>query len=741
MRNSSGTFLGTAKFKPLVIGGGGFVTGFSISTDAQTKVCRTDVFNGWVKGPNDRTWRPLFTTATLPVGEYAGSAGYVAPTSSLVDGPGCFEARVAPSDHNRIYATYNARLYRSEDCGLTWIKTALPDTQMLANTGNQPHNAGSNMAVDPTNADVFLLGTSVNGLYYSTNKGTTMTNVALGTNIVVSGWNVPSKVAVDPTSTVTGGIHQRWFAVLQGTGVYQSTTGPGGPYTLMTGSPTQATDIKFDAAGNCWVCDPSLASKNLWKWTSAGGWVNLTGTAAQKYVTVAVDPQSTGHVVALTDGAYAGVSTDGGATWLGGGDTFFEAYPDSAGTINLWPQSIKWLGLGKKTNFFPSHIVFDPVTSNKLWISEGLGVRWCNPPSTFGSTSKFDWIEETQGIEELVSNWIITPPNGSPIALFWDKAIWRITNPDASPVAGPSIPGGTAKDVQHGWCADYAADNASWLAALVNFSGQHSGYSTDGGATWQKFPVDPPNNGNGGCCAVGNAGNVILVYSNNGQPVYTKDGGSTWATLPFPSLPANGSENGFGWAYYFNRKIISYDKVGGAFYLYNYGPTATPTMAGVYKSTDHGDTWTKVFNGNVTQYDSYNAKLLSVPGNAGHLFFSPGLSTGNTTLFKRSTNGGVTWTTITNVTNVVAYGFGKAAPGQTYPAIYVYGDVGGVTGLWRSFDNCATWTKLTSYPNSSLDVVTVVSGDINVFGRVYVGFSGSGFAYADYDYELQVRAS
>lgn len=32
-------------------------------------------------------------------------------------------------------------------------------------------------------------------------------------------------------------------------------------------------------------------------------------------------------------------------------------------------------------------------------------------------------------------------------------------------------------------------------------------------------------------------------------------------------------------------------------------------------------------------------------------------------------------------------------------------------------------------PNGSLDVVTSIDGDKDVFGRVYVGFVGSGAAY------------
>jgi hypothetical protein len=39
---------------------------------------------------------------------------------------------------------------------------------------------------------------------------------------------------------------------------------------------------------------------------------------------------------------------------------------------------------------------------------------------------------------------------------------------------------------------------------------------------------------------------------------------------------------------------------------------------------------------------------------------------------------------------------------------------------------------LTRFPNNSLDNVSAVCGDMNIFGRVYVGGPGSGWRYGDY---------
>ena len=54
-----------------------------------------------------------------------------------------------------------------------------------------------------------------------------------------------------------------------------------------------------------------------------------------------------------------------------------------------------------------------------------------------------------------------------------------------------------------------------------------------------------------------------------------------------------------------------------------------------------------------------------------------------------------------------------------------------VYGVWRSDDNCSSWTNIGTFPLDSLDFVSCVSGDENVEGRTYVGFKGSGFVYYD----------
>ena len=128
--------------------------------------------------------------------------------------------------------------------------------------------------------------------------------------------------------------------------------------------------------------------------------------------------------------------------------------------------------------------------------------------------------------------------------------------------------------------------------------------------------------------------------------------------------------------------------------------------------------------------------IASVPGNAGHLFYTSGPQTPSTATsppnnpLYRSTNGGATWTAVANVLAVSCFGFGAAAPGQSYPAIYIVGYVNKVFGIWQSVDNAVTWTNIGTYPLGELDGISTISGDPNNYGEVYVGFTnGGGYAY------------
>ena len=67
--------------------------------------------------------------------------------------------------------------------------------------------------------------------------------------------------------------------------------------------------------------------------------------------------------------------------------------------------------------------------------------------------------------------------------------------------------------------------------------------------------------------------------------------------------------------------------------------------------------------------------------------------------------------------------------GQSYPSMYIVGWVNNVDGVWGvPRTNAQSWTQLGTYPLNSLDHITTISGDPNIYGQVYIGFQGSGYA-------------
>ena len=77
-----------------------------------------------------------------------------------------------------------------------------------------------------------------------------------------------------------------------------------------------------------------------------------------------------------------------------------------------------------------------------------------------------------------------------------------------------------------------------------------------------------------------------------------------------------------------------------------------------------------------------------------------------------------------------ALGFGKAAPGAIYPAIYAYAAVGGVRGVYQSIDEGATWTRIddNQHRYGGLANGALLIGDMNTFGVVYMSTAGRGIA-------------
>lgn len=698
------------------IGGGGYCTGIDASNDGATICIRTDTYGGYVWEPGPGKWRQLITRQSMPSG-----------WNGVDNNAGITELRVAPSDANRLYMAYMGDNWVSFDRGYTWNKNGLNwDFQYESSAnGLGARILGQKMAVDPANPDVVYWGTPSAGVYVSTNAGRTWTLISTATipacATAISGY-FPGHpgICFDPTSGTTGGKTNKIYIPVYGTGLYVSTDA-GATWNVSSGAPTKILHGRVAVDGIYYCANSDASNANtIWKF-SAGSWTAI-GHASRGAVSIIPDISDATRLILVGDGGYLAVSTNRGASWNA-----------LLTTVTRTSSDIPWLAWTAESYMSVGDMIFDPANPTTIIFAEGIG-PWTTTFS--GTPSSTAWTSRTKGIENLTGNTVCLPPGGKPLMGGWDRSVFYIADPETYPSTHSPD---NSQSIRMAWDIDWASSdptfiayNSFWNGAVDNLLGWKS---TDRGQTWTAFsgmPVDPSAALPGGCIACSTPQNIIIIPANDSFPFYTKDGGATWSKITIAGVPTSG-EAGYGHAYFSSNKCVAADRVAAnTFYIFNY------ITQGLYRSTDSGDTWTKMNTGNIdTQAVVSNAKLVSVPGQQGHLFLAGG-RTGNPgdanpggTKFRRSTDGGATWADVGGGTWAEPYcvALGAAAPGQSYPAVYAVGWLNSVFGIYRSIDNCVSWTNIGDYPANWLDAIKNIDASKDDYGTVYVSFSGASNAY------------
>jgi hypothetical protein len=669
----------TNNWQTLKVGAGGFLDGMDIAPDG-TMVVRTDTYGAYIW--NGSEWQQLVTSASMPAA--------FATLANINNAQGVYEIQIAPSNSDVLYMMYQGYVLESSNKGTTWTQTSFVPVTENANSNYRMD--GQKMAVDPTNQNVVFVGTPQNGLFESADGGATWQSVS-GVPVSQMGSGIDG-ILFDPALGATAGRTNTIFASSYGNGVYESTNA--GASWSAIGGPSDVEYAAVSSTGVYYAVGNSGSS--LWSYAN-GAWAELISNS--NIAAVAIDPFNPEHIVITNPGGSPNESFNGGLTWPG-----FDL--DSLVSTDIpWLAETGYMSIGG--------LEFDPNVPGKLWTSGGVGVWYATSlpainPGNGAWTAASVWYDQSVGIEQLVANAILVAPGGDPIVASWDRGFFTIDNANAYPSTYGPVNGSFVA----GWSLDYASSNPSFIVGIADWGGtEESGYSTNGGQTWTPFATELTNVV-GGAIAASSPTNIIWAPSDGVQPYYTLNGGQSWNPI---NLPGVTGWNSFDWAYYLDTKTVAADRVlPNTFYLYY-------AQYGLFETTNGGVSWT-LQHGPIADWSNVDSLLESVPGQAGNLFFTPGNFLG---LYK-STDQGATWTAVANV-DVTVFGYGAAAPGQSYPAIYMVGHVNGVYGVWQSVNDAQSWTQIGTYPNSSLDLITTISGDPNVFGQVYIGFGGSGFAY------------
>lgn len=681
----------TYTWKNAPIGGGGFVTGIVTHKTSGDRYCRTDVGGAYRWDATNNKWIQLLDWIN------ESENGFIGVEALALD----------PQNANNIFmlcgTSYinNGRtaILKSTDKGNTFSVIDVTSKFKAHGNGNGRGN-GERLAVDPKNSSILFVGTRENGLWKSTDAGVTWSQAWTGVTTTENG-NGICFVLFDPSSAVVNGASQTIYIGVSRTGgatLYRSTNG-GASFTDI--SPTtsfmphraalQGTTMYVTYANGE---GPNLGegSGKVYKLnTSTGAWTNVTPVHSKDYPYggVSIDPTNVNRVIVSTNGMYWNnqfgtgwgdfvfLSTDGGSTWTLKNDGANAIYD---------PNGITW-SVGGAINWMDC-IEFDQDNLNRVRVIGGGGVYTCPDITATNTTWKYDVV----GIEETAFLDGISIPGGSFISSFGDVSGFIHEPLTSYPSTRLSPPGGYNNN-----SIAYAAGNTNKVVRVAN-EGSVVYYSNDKGSTWT---AASSNMGAAGRVTVtADGGTILHCPSGSSTTYYTTNNGASWSSSSGVSL---------------GDAVPAADQVNSN-YIYIFHPTSGQ----MYRSSNKGVSFSVVGTpGASTANHPWESVLIrTAPGLEGHVW----VPLGNNGL-KYTTNAGSTYTTVANVTYCKSVGIGKTMTGASYPTIFIWGTVSGVTGLFRSTDQGATWLRLNDDAHEFAGAPLLI-GDMNVEGRVFMGAGG-----------------
>ena len=276
-------------WQTLKVGGGGYVRGLDVAPDG-TMVGRTDTNGAYLWHASTSSWVQLVTASSMP-------AAFIA-ADPAASGTGVFEIQIADSNTQILYMIFDGYMFKSTNQGTTWTQQTSFNggAQISANPNDSYGEVGQKMAVDPNNPNIVYAGSEGQGMFVTTNGGTTWTSVSA---IPAGGGAGITGILFDPGASagVVGGVTQTIFASSYGNGVYESTNG-GTTWTQLTGGPTDVEYAAVSSTGVYYAVGDSNSS--LWSYAS-GKWTELLSNT-QYIQAVAVDPSNPQEIVAQTAG-------------------------------------------------------------------------------------------------------------------------------------------------------------------------------------------------------------------------------------------------------------------------------------------------------------------------------------------------------------------------------------------------------------------------------------------------------
>jgi hypothetical protein len=728
--------------------GGGQVTGLNIANDGWM-VCRNDTDTANIRGPSAASWDLAFRW-----GDNVSVADYTFKNPQ----PFVYEICFAPSDSNFVWAVAYGYLFKSTDRTGTWTrqttykKGAFDSTQGWVGAPGYPKIAGQHMAVDPFDTSIVGVGHPVDGLYFTTNGGLSWTlhpsvPAPINSGLERRGINIAFDV-----SSASAGKAQTVVVNVPGRGIFRSTTGLGGTFSLIneTGAPPNGYASDIAAAGGRVFCVGDVSGNNSQLYIAIGTtWSQPSGISGTSVDCRRGIPST---VLVMSGGGGMFQSTDSGTTW--------EVFDNIPCTYSA--SDVPWVGATAAAFLSLGQFRWHP-TLDRIYVVTGIGAFYLDNPPRSRQSQRFQSI--TLGIRQVLVMDVVVTPTGRVLLPCQDRPLFQFTRADVTMQASDHKPNYTDV-IRHGNGVDFAADDENYQVLSYTRGGSTDNtimISSDGGTTWHAPRGATPSFQGakiaGGNVAVGNKGNIVWCPTSKAPMYYTLDHGSTWAQ---PKFGDGVDMTGVIWhhAYFIRRKILWADKsMPGRFLAYCPGLDGSNSAAdlaasGLWESTNGGANWSRVRS---TRFESYGAdywagKLRPVPGYPDHLFWVRG----NINNYPEppspdglwfSSDKGRTIKTVPGFLEVEDIGMGKSREGGSYPRLMVRGWRGGKTprnlggsailATWESNDfnparpKDATWTQHLLNPGWRIEDNALVVGDMHEFGRFYHVTGGGGFFVDD----------
>lgn len=474
---------------------------------------------------------------------------------------------IAPSDAKVIIAGSLQGVYRSVDGGNRW--------ELISPGGDDEIKNIESIAVDPDDPQIVYAGTW--HLAWKTTDG------GASWGLINAGMEEDS----DVFSIILDSTNSSVVLASACSGIYKSQTG-GGNFHKIQGIPYAArrTHILKQAPSN---------PKIIYAGTTAGLWKTVDGGKIWKRVTspdivvndVLIDPRSSKRVLLATDRGGVIVSDDGAHTFAPSNHGYAHRYVTAIVADKDDPETI-FVGVANDREWGG---VFSLQNGSQDWrqMSSGLGGR------------------DVFALKQTSNGALIAGTNNGIFILDRNRKVWRPSktnagdDPPPDPVSrkhrrlprkAPPIPAGPDLMVN-----DLDIRDGQWLAATS--AGLFT--SLDDGKSWTGGPILDRKS----FISVQSSGDMQVVATDS-DILISKDKGTVWQLSVLPRATIN-----------IRNVTVTSD-----------GQILVASQGGGFRSSDDGETWTRVLNGlpekdiNSISYDEDGQRLLATSAGSSIVFES-----------------------------------------------------------------------------------------------------------------------